>query len=237
MPSTPRVLIVLPCYNEGRSIGLILARIAKLRPACPVDALVIDDGSVDDTFDQASKVADCVRLVINLGIGGAVQTGIQFARDHGYDYCVQVDGDGQHPPEEIPHLLAVARETGAGLLIGSRFIGDPSFVTTAMRRKGIAVITTAFRVLYGVRLTDPTSGFRVLDRRAILLFSEQYPRDFPEPISIATAIIAGLPVRETSVRMAERAHGVSSISGWKNLAYMIRVLGNLAILRFHKLLP
>lgn len=237
MPSTPRVLVVIPCFNEGRSIGTVLAGIARLRPACGVDTLVIDDGSSDDTYEQAGKASACVRLVVNLGIGGAVQTGIQYAREHGYDYCLQVDGDGQHPPEEIPHLLDAARESGVDLLIGSRFLGDGAFASTTLRRQGIAVITGAFRFFYGVRLTDPTSGFRVLGPRAIVLFSEYYPRDFPEPVSIATAVLAGLSVREVPTRMAARTHGVSSISGWKNLAYMIRVLGNLALLRFNKLLP
>lgn len=227
--SSLRVLVVIPCYNESRSIRAVLEQVHALN--LPLDTLVIDDGSQDDTSKQARPLSKCIRLVMNLGIGGAVQTGLRYARDHDYDYCVQVDGDGQHPPGQIPLLLQAAQDTGANLVVGSRFLETRGYNSTALRRLGIGLIAWSFRVLFNIPITDPTSGFRVYDAAAINLFAREYPQDFPEPVSIGYALTAGLKVRETPVEMRERAHGSSSIGGMKNLAYMIRVLGNLLLVR------
>ncbi|MBI2515854.1 MAG: glycosyltransferase family 2 protein [Opitutae bacterium] len=225
----PRVLVVIPCFNEGKSIRGVLEQIRALDER--VDTLVVDDGSRDDTSDQARPLSRCVRLVMNLGIGGAVQTGYRYARENNYDFCIQVDGDGQHPPDQILVLLAAARATGANLMIGSRFLSGQGFRSTRARRVGIRLISMACRFLFGLKVSDPTSGFRLCDRRAISLFADQYPQDFPEPVSIGYARAAGLKVEEAPVRMIERTHGSSSITGFKNLAYMLRVLGNLVLIR------
>ena len=225
----PRILVVIPCYNEEKSIRSVLEQIHELGTL--VDTLVVDDGSKDGTSAQARPLSPCVRLVMNLGIGGAVQTGFRYANENDYDYCIQVDGDGQHPPDQIPVLLEAARNTGANLLIGSRFLSPQGFRSTRARRIGIRLISMACRFLFGLKVSDPTSGFRVCDRRAISLFAEQYPQDFPEPVSIGYARAAGLKVTEVPVRMIERTHGSSSIAGIKTLAYMLRVLGNLVLVR------
>lgn len=224
-----RVLVVIPCYNEGKSIRGVLEQICALDER--VDTLVVDDGSQDDTSEQARPLSCCVRLVMNLGIGGAVQTGYRYARENNYDLCIQLDGDGQHPPDQIPVLLAAVRATGANMVIGSRFLSTQGFRSTRVRRIGIRLISATCRRLFGLKVTDPTSGFRLCDRRAISLFAEQYPQDFPEPVSIGYALAAGLKIGEVPVRMIERIHGSSSITGLKNLAYMIRVLGNLVLVR------
>jgi glycosyltransferase involved in cell wall biosynthesis len=224
-----RVLVVIPCYNEGKSIRGLLEQIRALDES--VDTLVVDDGSQDDTSEQARLLSCCVRLVMNLGIGGAVQTGYRYARENNYDLCIQLDGDGQHPPDQIPVLLAAVRATGANMVIGSRFLSTQGFRSTRVRRIGIRLISATCRRLFGLKVTDPTSGFRLCDRRAISLFAEQYPQDFPEPVSIGYALAAGLKIGEIPVRMIERIHGSSSIAGLKNLAYMIRVLGNLVLVR------
>jgi glycosyltransferase involved in cell wall biosynthesis len=168
---------------------------------------------------------------MNLGIGGAVQTGIKYARDHDYDLCVQVDGDGQHPPGHIKILVDSYRAEPANLIIGSRFLHRAGFKSTWRRRFGIRVIRSAIRFLYGHTLTDPTSGFRLMDRAAIRIFSRDYPQDFPEPISAAVALRQGLTIREVPVDMRCRQAGTSSIDGWHSLWYMLRVVGYLTLLR------
>jgi hypothetical protein len=137
---------------------------------------------------------------------------------------------------EITALRKAQAETGANLVIGSRFLGDGDFQSTAMRRAGIRMIAYALRTLFGVRVTDPTSGFRLMDRDAIALFARHYPQDFPEPVSIAVAVEHGLRVVEAPVTMRERVHGTSSLSGLRSAAYMFRVLGYLVLLRLKRLL-
>jgi glycosyltransferase involved in cell wall biosynthesis len=227
----PRVLIVLPCYNEERSIGSVLAEIAALGRG--YDTLVVDDGSSDATHELARRKSACVRLVSNLGIGGAVQTGIKYAHRHCYDFCVQIDGDGQHPPDQVERLLSAYDREPANMVIGSRYLSGSAFRSTWLRRLGSGVIARAIGLVFGRSgITDPTSGLRLMDRRAIAFFSQSYPYDFPEPISVAWALRAGLSVRETPVEMRAREHGRSSIMGLMPLAYMVRVLGYVALARF-----
>lgn len=223
------LLVVIPCRNEAAGIESLLVEIAAELPEASV--VVIDDGSMDDTADLAASRARVVRLPLNLGIGGAVQTGIRVAAREGFAFCVQVDGDGQHPPSEVRRLLSLRKETGANIVIGSRFKPGPGFRSSAARRLGIRIISAWLRLLFGVSITDPTSGLRLFDRRAIELFERRYPHDFPEPISIALAVQNALRVRETTVTMRPRAHGRSSIAGWNRAGYMIRVLGTLILIR------
>lgn len=138
-----------------------------------------------------------------------MQTGIKFADRHGYDACVQVDGDGQHPADQIAKLLAAMRSQQARIVIGSRYLDDnDGFKSSVMRRLGSRLISRTLGICFGpCRITDPTSGFRLMDRRAIAFFSRHYPADFPEPISIAWALANGLEVAETPVTMRERRTG------------------------------
>jgi glycosyltransferase involved in cell wall biosynthesis len=224
---SPRVLVVLPCYNEERNIGGVLEEIAALPVA--YDTLVIDDGSSDATYRVASAKSNAVRLPVNLGIGGCFQTGIRYAYEKDYDYCVQVDGDGQHPPSEIARLFEARYASGANIVVGSRFSGDSSFRSTRMRRLGIGLISFSLKAVFGHRISDPTSGFRLLDRKALALFARDYPQDFPEPISLAVAMRNGLVVQETGVAMRSRMHGRSSILGLKTAAYVLRVLSYIGL--------
>lgn len=227
---TDRVLLIVPSYNEAASIRGVLEEIASLRPAC--DAVVIDDGSTDDTSGRVTAPAICLRHVSNLGIGAAVQTGVRYARNHGYSLVVQVDGDGQHPPDQVPALLRAYRERRANVIVGSRYLGPKSFQSTLGRRVGGRVIGWTLKRLYGGPLvTDPTSGLRLFDAEAIALFSERYPHDYPEPISLAWALSEGLTVREVPVAMRERASGSSSIGGIRRLSYMIRAVSYILLAR------
>jgi glycosyltransferase involved in cell wall biosynthesis len=232
MANGGRVLLIVPCLNEAGSIVSLLREIQAQASGC--DVLVVDDGSTDGTHRLVGPPARCVRLPANLGIGGAVQAGIQFAERERYDFCVQIDGDGQHPPELVAELLENAIETGSQLVIGSRYLAPTDgFQSTAMRRLGSRIIGRTIHFCFGgARITDPTSGLRVMDRRAIAFFAHHYPTDFPEPVSIAWGLARGFRVREVAVRMRERQAGVSSIRLMKTVSYMVRVVSYVLLARF-----
>ena len=232
---TPRLLVIVPCFNEAASIARVIQDIRA--HAAFADVLVIDDGSSDATCAEAAKWARCVRLPVNLGIGGAVQTGIRFADRNGYDACIQVDGDGQHPADQIERLLAATRAARPQIVVGSRYLDDnDGFKSSWLRRLGSRVISAALRTCFAAsRITDPTSGFRLMDRRAIEFFSRHYPTDFPEPISIAWALANGFEVIETPVMMRERQGGTSSIRLFKTWSYMIRVVVYIVLARMTSL--
>lgn len=216
-----RVLVIIPAYNEEDSI----LRVANSVADAGYDYLVVIDGASDGTLEVCRENnLNYVNLRINLGIGGAVQTGHKYAIDHGYDVDVQFDGDGQHDVNCIP-LLLERIEKGADLVIGSRFISGDSegFQSTRARRMGIQWLKMCIRVVTGLRITDATSGFRASGRRAMALFANDYPVDYPEPESIVAAYNSGLRVREVPVVMHERQGGTSSINLFKSVYYMIKV--------------
>lgn len=217
-----RLLAIVPAFNEAKN----LTRVAEaLRRSAPeADVCVVDDGSSDDTGAVASRLGlRVLRLPFNLGIGGAVQAGYHLARDAGYDLAVQFDGDGQHDAACLGALLAPLRAGSADLVVGSRFLGDGEFRSTPVRRAGIRYLSWFLRLRCGARVTDPTSGFRAANRRAIELFARRYPSDYPEPESIALAHREGLRIEEVPARMTERAHGESSITWLRSLYYLVKV--------------
>jgi hypothetical protein len=216
-----RCLAIIPAYNEEASVAGVIAELASL----DIDAIVIDDGSQDETYDVARRAgARVVRLPFNLGIGAAVQTGYMAALAGGYDVAIQVDGDGQHPPSEIPKLLAALHDSGADLVVGSRFSGESEFRSTRSRRAGISVFARLISWILRVPMTDTTSGFRAAGPRTIKLFAELYPHDYPEVEAILIAARSGLTVVETPVQMRERQGGQSSITPIKSSYYMVKVL-------------
>lgn len=219
----PQTLLVIPCYNEQESIRILLDEIISLNKNYAT--LVIDDCSKDETYTKAAELSRTVRLIKNLGIGGAVQTGIKYAIENKFKYCIQIDGDGQHLPSEIARLIRCHEETGASIVIGSRYLKNDSFRSTAARRLGSAVIAQVLNLLFSKsNVTDPTSGMRLMDRNAMRLFCDNYPHDYPEPISLAWALNAGLDIAECDVKMRDRSAGKSSITGLKPIAYMLRVV-------------
>lgn len=221
----PKVLIVIPAYNEADNILNTVRGVVEHG----YDYIVVNDGSRDATLDVCrSNGLHVLDLPMNLGIGGAVQAGHKYAQRFGYDIDIQLDGDGQHDPA---YLDALVREvaSGADLVIGSRFLEKTNgFQSTFMRRVGITWLSAMLKLCTGHRVSDPTSGFRACGRRAIDLFCASYPVDYPEPESIAVAIKSGLSVKEVSVEMRERQGGTSSIGGLSSVYYMLKV--SLAIL-------
>jgi hypothetical protein len=165
-----------------------------------------------------------LRLCGNLGIGGAVQSGIRLAHREGFDCAVQVDGDGQHPPGELAKLLEAARrEPAPDIVVGSRYHDTKSFRSTFMRRVGSWCLRAILRVVARVKISDPTSGYRLYGARALALFDETYPYDYPEPESLALARVAGLRIAEVPVTMRERQGGSSSIGSFSAGYYMFKV--------------
>jgi glycosyltransferase involved in cell wall biosynthesis len=216
-----RVLIIVPAYNEQEALGGLLAEIRALELA-DVETLVVDDGSSDRTaFVAQAAGARVLRLCGNLGIGGAVQSGIRLAYREGFDCAVQVDGDGQHPPSELPRLLEAASESD--IVVGSRYNDTKSFRSTVMRRAGSWFLRALLRVVAGVRVSDPTSGYRLYNKRALALYDDTYPYDYPEPESLAIARISGLKISEVPVTMRERQGGSSSIGSFGAAYYMLKV--------------
>jgi hypothetical protein len=217
-----RVLVIIPAFNEERSVGGVVGRVRSALPYARV--LVVNDGSDDATAEVAAAAgAKVVELPYNLGIGGAVQTGFRYAADNGYDVAIQVDADGQHPPEEVPRLLA-AMENGTDVVVGSRFIEDSGYRAPFPRNFGIKLFARLLSALCRQRLTDTTSGFRAAGRAAILNLAHTYACDYPEVESLITLKKAGFRIAEIPVKMSPRTEGQSSINLAKGLYYIVKVV-------------
>jgi glycosyltransferase involved in cell wall biosynthesis len=218
-----RRIAIVPALNEERSIARLLAELHDLDPG--LEVVVVSDGSTDRTAEVAAESgAHVVRLPFNVGIGGAVQTGFRFAAERGYELAVRLDGDGQHDPAELRGVVAPVVAGSADIAIGSRFIGDGGYRSSATRRIGIRVLARVVSSIAGRPLTDTTSGFQALNRRAIRLYAAELPHDYPEVEGLVMAIRRGLRVCEVPVRMREREHGASSIGALASVYYMIKVL-------------
>ena len=220
-----RLLIAIPCYNERENIVALLDEVAHLKQ--PWDVLVVDDGSTDGTGEVARSLARVLRIDVNVGIGAAVGKALRVAWEEGYDFCLQLDGDGQHPPAEIFELLRFQRADSVDIVVGSRFGSRETFRSTWERRLGIRLIRGALWALFGLNVRDPTSGFRLLNRRAIAFFATESPPSSPEPVSLAQAAQAGLTIAEVPVHMRPRRYGKSSIAGFKKMTYILRVVSDL----------
>jgi glycosyltransferase involved in cell wall biosynthesis len=219
-----RCLAVVPAYNEAATVADVVACLHRAAP--DFDVVVVDDGSTDATAARASQAgAQVLRMPFNLGIGGAVQTGFAYALEHGYDYMVQVDADGQHDPNEIATLeAAMARSPDVDVMCGSRFETDTGYIAPISRRTGIHVFAFLLSRLVGQPVTDPTSGFRLYNRRAIRLFARDYPHDYPEVEAVLMMHHHRLRMQEIPVRMYARGGGSSSITSGKSVYYMVKVL-------------
>lgn len=225
MARRTKYLAVIPAYNESTTVAGVVGGVRERAPH--FDPLVIDDGSTDDTCGTARAAgARVLRLPFNLGIGGAVQAGFVYALENGYDYMVQIDGDGQHDPGELPKLLAALEQPERpDIVCGSRFLtSDYRYPAPISRRTGIHIFSFVLsRILHGP-VSDPTSGFRLYNRRAIELFARDYPHDYPEVEAVLMAHNHRLRMCEVPVRMYARGGGVSSISTGKSAYYMAKVL-------------
>ena len=223
VPGSPRILCIVTAFNEEGSVADVVRQIHETIPGGT--ALVIDDGSRDATARVAREAgARVVRLPFNSGIGTAVQTGFLVARDEGFDFAVQVDGDGQHPPDQVLPLVEHALAEGCNYVIGSRFVArDGAYRPSRARKGGITLFARLVSLVVGQRMTDTTSGLRVADRRTIALFATHYPYDYPEVEAIVLARRFHLKVAEVPVAMRHRESGRSSITPLRSVYYMTKV--------------
>jgi len=193
-------LIIIPAYNEAESIEGVISAVKKELPDAGI--VVINDGSMDSTGSIAKGLG--VRVVdmpYNMGIGAAMQTGYRYAALNDYDIAVQVDGDGQHPPDQITYLIGPISEGKADMVIGSRFLEKGEYHPSLARGIGIKVFSTVISLITGQRITDTTSGFRAVNKGAIEFFTRNYPDDYPEVEAIALFYKAGFNIMETAVKM------------------------------------
>ncbi len=226
-----KIAVIVPAYNEEKSIADVVKDVNFIAQenSLHIDVIVINDYSGDTTSEIISRL-NCValNLPINLGIGGAVQTGFKYALENGYDCAIQIDGDGQHPANEIPKLVNACIQNKLDVVIGSRFISNEGFQSSAIRRFGINYFKRLIAFLVGVSINDSTSGYRLINRKAMEIVNEYYPDEYPEPEAIILYSLYKLKIGEVSVTMKERQGGVSSIGKSASVYYMFKV--TLAIL-------
>lgn len=217
-------LILIPAFNEEKNIGALIGEIKDYAPE--LDILVVNDHSADSTSTIAKgSGAQVVDLPCNLGYGGAVQTGFKYAIRNHYDFCIQIDGDGQHDPRCIKAIIREIRENGIDVVLGSRFLGKVLYHVPLARRMGMNLFGMIVKALTGMKVTDPTSGYQGLSSRAIRFFAnDNYPIDYPDADTLIVLNYAGFKIKEVPVTMRERTFGVSMHTNLKAFGYVLKML-------------
>lgn len=213
----------MPAYNEAGRIGPTIAGIRKISNA---DIIVVNDGSKDETADEAKQAgASVITLPFNLGYGGALQTGFKYALRKGYPFAVQMDADGQHDPAYIIALLEDVSSDKVDVAIGSRFLREGDYRPTTIKKIGMVFFRTIASGITGQKITDPTSGFQALNRKAMEFYaSEAYPVDFPDADVLVMLYKKGVRFKETSVRMHQNIKEKTMHSGIVPLYYLFKML-------------
>lgn len=224
-----KVLLIIPAYNEEESILNVVNKIYNYNKEnnTKYDIVVINDGSKDNTEKiLCENNINHIKLINNLGIGGAVQTGYKYALENDYDIAVQFDGDGQHDIRYVRDVIKPITDNDVNMVIGSRFIDKSTskFKSSKARQMGIKMISFFIKLVTSKKIYDTTSGFRAVDKELIKKFSNSYPVEYPEPVSTTEILKMGYKVKEVAVSMNERENGISSIRMWKNCYYMINVI-------------
>ena len=229
-----KTLIVIPVFNEAGNIEGVIECIKKEVPYA--DILVVDDGSSDDTRDIAETSATWViSHPFNMGYGVALQTGFKYAMERGYDFVVQMDGDGQHEPKYINDLLNELRREDVDIIIGSRFLSGTSYKSQPVRRLGIMIFALIASLITRQKITDPTSGFQALNKKVVKLYaSEVYPTDFPDADVIIMVSLIGYKIKEIPVVMYQSASKISMHSGLKPLYYIFKMFLSIIVTLFRK---
>jgi len=224
-----KILLIIPAYNEEENILKTYKTIINYNKQnkTTYDVIVINDGSKDKTKEICKKnKIPTINLIHNLGIGGAVQTGYKYALENNYDIAIQYDGDGQHDVSYVKNIIKPIIDNKADFVIGSRFIekDDENFKSTFARRIGINIISFSIKLVTKRKIYDTTSGFRACNKEIIEKFANEYPTEYPEPITTVELLKENYRVEEKHVKMNERVGGVSSIRAWKTVYYMLNVI-------------
>ncbi|MGA4718513.1 glycosyltransferase family 2 protein [Fictibacillus nanhaiensis] len=215
------VLVIIPAYNEEDSISQTINRLVN---TSTFDYIVINDGSLDNTKEiLTSNQFHHLNLPVNMGIGGAMQTGYKYALEKGYAYAIQLDADGQHDPEDLTNLYEEIQFNDFDMVIGSRFVEKTGYRGSHFRRFGIYYFYMMLRLLSGIKITDPTSGYRIVNRNVIKEFSHSYPIDYPEVEVLVQLAQKKYKIKEIKVEMKARQGGKSSITPLKSAYYMAKV--------------
>ena len=229
-----KVLLIIPSYNEEKNVLSNYKKIIDYNKKNKIkyDAIVINDGSKDRTEEICvENNIPHISLVHNLGIGGAVQTGYKYALENNYDIAVQFDGDGQHDINYVKNIIEPIANNECDMIIGSRFIDKTSseFKSSFSRRIGINLISFFIKLVTGKKVYDTTSGFRAVNKKIIEEFADNYPVEYPEPVSTVDILKKDYIIKEVAVSMNERENGVSSIKTWKNAYYMLNVVVSILV--------
>lgn len=224
-----KVLIIIPAYNEGENIERVVSNLQENYPE--FDYVLINDGSKDNTEEICIKNNyNFISHPVNLGLDGAVKTGMMYAAQKGYDAAIQFDGDGQHDASYIAQM-AQKIEEGYNIVIGSRFVTEKKPKT--MRMLGNNLIQLAVRITTGVKITDTTSGMRMFDKEMIKRLSTAVDMG-PEPDTVALLIRHGAKVCEVQVEMHERIAGKSYLNFSRSIKYMLRMFVSILILQWFR---
>lgn len=219
--SKVKILLIIPAFNEEKNLPALLRMLEGYTSW--LDLIVINDGSKDNTKNVLKDIGmEFIDLSVNLGIGGAVQTGYRYAEKNGYDIAIQFDGDGQHPHQYIERLVEEVLN-GSDMVIGSRYIDKEGFQSTVLRRLGICFLSFLIKIFTGKKISDPTSGFRACNRKIIKYFAGFYPQDYPEPETIVHLMRSKYTISEIPVRMNPRQKGISSINLLRSIYYIYKV--------------
>lgn len=214
--------VIIPAYNEAGRIGSTIAGIRKFSDA---DIIVVSDGSTDSTVGEARAAGTVViELPFNLGYGAALQTGFRYALNKGYEFAVQMDADGQHDPAYIKPLLEEVRSGAADVAIGSRFLGEGDYRPTTIKKIGMIFFRIIASGITGQKITDPTSGFQALNRKAMKFYaSDAYPVDFPDADVLIMLYKKGMSFKEIPVRMNHSSKKKAMHSGLVPLYYLFKM--------------
>jgi len=217
------LLVIVPAYNEEGAIADVVRSVRASVPGVPV--LVIDDCSSDNTVAVAGGAgAELLTLPHHLGLGGCVQAGYKLAFELGYDYVIRVDGDGQHMASDIPRMLDLLKQSGCEMVIGSRVEQDAEWHTSRLRSLGTLFFRWVLRPILGRAVSDPTSGFVGVNRRALALFSRSFPLEYPEIEALVVLQRRRFRFEELPCKMRPRQAGRSSITAWRSFSYIAHVL-------------
>lgn len=217
-----RLLVIIPARNEEERLPLVIRKVKEVAPRGTI--LVVEDGSTDNTGQVARDAGALVAtLAINVGYGGALQTGFQYACLGGYDIVITLDGDGQHNPADIPVLLNALESQGADLVIGSRFVVDTGYRAGAIRRATMAFFSVLTSRLSGQKICDTTSGFQLINKTALHHFAHSYPYDYPNAEVLVDLARRGGKIIEVPVYVAARKGGVSMFDFWSSIYYVVKM--------------